>query len=93
MTFRTGMVKLQGSILLITSRKTLKNDEKCAHLTDWKKKKGLKYAHNTCDINMRLNSISFYTTTHQNQNEKRKQNRELKKVKSTRYLFYVSLVK
>ena len=61
-------------------------------------KKGLKYAHNTRDkklkkINMRLNSISFYTTTtHQNQNEKRK-NRELKKVKSTRYLFYVSLVK
>ena len=43
---------------------------------------------------MRLNSISFYsTTTHQNQNEKRKQNRELKKVKYTRYLFYVSLVK
>lgn len=97
MTFRTSKVKLHGSILLITSRKTLKNYEKCAHLSALKK--GLKYAHNTRDkklkkLNMRLNSISFYTTTtHQNQNEKRKQNRELKKVKSTRYLFYVSLVK
>ena len=94
MTFRTSMVKLQGSILLITSRKTLKNDEKCAHLTDWKKKGFLEYAHNTRDINMRLNSISLYTTTtHQNPNEKRKTKPRTKIVKSTRYVFNVSLVK
>lgn len=62
---------------------------------DWlKKKKGLKYAHNTRDINMRLNSISLYTTTtHQNPNEKRKTKPRTKIVKSTRYVFHVSLVK
>ena len=72
-TFRTSMVKLHDSILLVTSRKTLKKRWKMCSL-DWLgKKKGLKYAHNTCDINMRLNSISFYTTTTpQKPNEKRK---------------------
>ena len=58
------------------------------------KKKGSKYAHNTRDINMRLNSISLYTTTtHQNPNEKRKTKLRTKIVKSTRYVFHVSLVK
>ena len=58
------------------------------------KKKGSKYAHNTRDINMRLNSISLYTTTtHQNPNEKRKTKPRTKIVKSTRYVFHVSLVK
>ena len=49
------------------------------------KKKASKYARNTRDINMRLNSRSFYTTTtHQNPNEKRKTKPRTKIVKSTR---------